>query len=139
MALADGIIEAPTPPPPVVEISRKAKLPLEALAVPLRPRYGIRQHTGQSARALLMIYDPEARPTIGPALLERLFDLTATEAFVAARLAEGMSITEIAQMRRCSRSTVRTHVKRIFQKTHTNRQGELVQLILTSPAISFGE
>src|SRR5690554_1053217 len=38
-----------------------------------------------------------------------------------------MSVAEVACERRCSAATVRTHVKHIFQKTHTNRQGEPVQ------------
>jgi DNA-binding CsgD family transcriptional regulator len=138
IALADSTLDAPLAPPQVVGVNRREKLPLEVLAVPLRPRYRLRQNTGQSARVMVMIYDPEFRPRIDPILLERLFDLTSTEAFVAARLAEGMSVAEVARERRCSTSTVRTHVKHIFQKTHTNRQGELVQLLLTSPAISFG-
>lgn len=138
IALADGASDGPIAPPQVVAVSRAEKLPLEVLAVPLRPRYQVRQTAGGNARALLLIYDPHTRPSIDPGLIERLFDLTHTEAFVAARLAEGCSITEIAEERRCSASTVRTHVKRIFAKTRTNRQGELVQLLLTSPAISFG-
>ena len=138
MALADGDIDAPMTPPQVVAIAREGKAPLEALAVPLRPRYELRQQTEEEARALLLLYDPQARPSIDAGLVEDLFDLTTTEAFVAARLAEGRSIAEIADIRRCSPATVRTHVKHIFHKTQTNRQGELVHLILTSPAISFG-
>ena len=137
IALADSAIETPIAPPAVVAISRPEELPLEVLAVPLRPRYQLRQKTDQKARALLLLYDPATRPRIDPVLIERLFGLTPTEADVAARLAEGMSIAEIADQRQCSASTVRTHVKRVLQKTRTNRQAELVQLILTSPAISF--
>ncbi len=139
MILAEGPVDGPIDPPRVVNIMRPGKLPLDVLAVPLRPRHHLRREVGQHARVMLLIYDPQERPLIDPELLERLFDLTTTEALVAAKLAQGDSITEIAEARRCSRGTVRTHVKRIFQKTHTNRQGELVQLILTSPAISFGE
>jgi len=137
--LADGHLDGPIAPPQVVTIRRSGKLPLDLLAVPLRPRYELRQRIGQRARALIMIYDPELRPNIDEVLIERLFGLTSTEAFVAARFAEGMSIAEVAKARRCSSATVRTHVKHIFQKTHTNRQAELVGLLLSSPAISFAE
>lgn len=138
MSLADSTVDGALAPPQVVTVPRASQLPLEVLAVPLRPRYNLRQRTGGHSRVLLLIYDPELRPTLDGGLLEKLFDLTSTEAFVAARLAEGHSIKEIAALRRCSSTTVRTHIKRIFVKTQTSRQAELVQLILTSPAISFG-
>lgn len=121
-------------PPQVVEIRRPEKLPLKALPVLLDSTHAAVQ---RSSRVMLLIYDPEARLSIDGTLLEYLFELTSSEAFIAARLAEGLSIQEIADLRNCSPSTVRTHVKRLFNKTHTNRQGELVQLILTSPALSI--
>lgn len=139
IALADGAFKSPHMPPQVVEISRPEKLPLSILAVPLRPRYRLRQSAGHGARVLLMVYDPEYRSRIDPSLIERLFELTPTEAVIAAQLADGRSIAEIARDRRCSASTVRSHLKSIFQKTGTNRQGELVQMLLTSPAVSFLE
>lgn len=137
--MADGIIGQPMAPPEVICLRRAGRTPLQVLAIPLSPRYRLRQRAGLKARVLLMLYDPEVQTTIMPELLERLFDFTFTEAVVAARLAEGTSIKEIAAERRCSVSTVRTHVKRIMQKTHTSRQGELVQLILTSPAVSLAQ
>lgn len=135
-ALADGGLDGPKLPPQVVRIRRPDKLALELLAAPLRPRYRMRQKSGQKARALLLIYDPTSHPRVDPTLLERLFELTRTEAIIAARLAEGRTIAEVSKERRCSAATVRSHVKQIFQKTRTNRQAELVQLLLTGPAVS---
>jgi DNA-binding CsgD family transcriptional regulator len=117
----------------LVSIARRRPLPLDVLAVPF-PGEGPESGAGP-ARVLLLIYDPAARLRIDDERVERLFRLTMTEAFVAARLAEGKSIADIAQMRRCSVSTVRTHVKRILQKTGAARQADLVRLILTSPTI----
>lgn len=134
---ADGHFLPGSGPVPVITIPRAGHLPLELLAVPLRPRYDIRTETNAHARVLVLIYDPERRPTIDHHLVEGLFDLTSSEAFIAARLAEGLSLKEIAAMRRCSLSTVRTHLKHIFMKTNTSRQGELVQIILTSPALCW--
>lgn len=134
-AIKESLISDEVDPtsPPIVEIRRSEKMPLKVIPMSLRAVQGV----GRSSRVMLLIYDPEANFTINAEYLERLFDLTSTETFVAARLAEGLSISEIAELRRCSTSTVRTHVKRLFQKTETSRQGELVQLILTSPAISL--
>lgn len=135
LAVADPDVAMPTPQ--VVGISRQPALPLDVLAVPLRPRRRPLSGDTYKPRVLLLIYDPAARPHIDALLVERLFGLTSTEALVAARLAEGLSSAQIAAERECSTATVRTHIKRILRKTHTNRQAELVQLILTSPAISF--
>jgi DNA-binding CsgD family transcriptional regulator len=85
-------------------------------------------------RVLLSVYHPDADHSIDHELLEQLYDFTPTEAQTAARLAEGYTIDEIADFRRCAKSTVRTHVKRILQKTGTHRQAELVRVILGSPA-----
>lgn len=133
---ADGQFHPTAGPIPLIRIPRVARRSLEVLAIPLRPRFVLRTDTDAHARVLLLIYDPERRPTLNHHLVEQLFDLTPAEAFIAARLAEGHSLQEIAALRRSSISTIRTHMKRIFMKTGTSRQGELVQLILTSPAIS---
>jgi DNA-binding CsgD family transcriptional regulator len=125
-------------PAELVHISRPEKLPLRILAAPLRSRSRLRDNTGHGTRVLLLIYDPEARPSIEPALLESLFKLTSSEAVIAARLAQGRSVAEIAAERRCSEDTVRTHLKALFRKTDTNRQAELVQLILSTQSVSSG-
>lgn len=86
------------------------------------------------SRVLLTVYLPDADHHIDDDLLERLYNFTPTEAQTAARLAEGYTIDEIADFRRCAKSTVRTHVKRVLKKTGTHRQVELVRVILSSPA-----
>ena len=118
--------------PPVVSIARRRPIPLEVLAMPFPTADA--EPTHAPPRVLLLIYDPDARLQVDAGLVERLFRLTTTEGFVAARLAEGKSIADIAGLRRCSESTVRTHVKRILQKTDASRQADLVRMILTSPA-----
>lgn len=123
---------------PLIRIPRAGQRALEVLATPLRPDLAIRTDSNSLATVLLLIYDPERRPTVQSELLEQLFDLTSSEAFVAARLAEGLSLKEIATLRNCSISTVRTHMKRVFLKTGATRQGELVQMVLGSPAMSLG-
>jgi DNA-binding CsgD family transcriptional regulator len=47
---------------------------------------------------------------------------------------QGRSLDEASEELHVSISTVRTHLKRIFSKTGTSRQGELVKLLLTSVA-----
>lgn len=58
-------------------------------------------------------------------LIRELFDLTAAEARVAAHLASGRSIDEIAGAHHVSVSTVRSQAKAILQKIGAHRQAEL--------------
>jgi DNA-binding CsgD family transcriptional regulator len=55
--------------------------------------------------------------------------LTEREAQIATLLAEGSSLPAIAGSLRLGLGTIRNHVKRIFGKTGTRRQGELVALL----------
>jgi DNA-binding CsgD family transcriptional regulator len=80
----------------------------------------------------LLIVDAGSSPPPDPALLGELFLLTPSESRVAAKLACGKSVEEVARENDASVETVRTHLKRILSKTGTRRQGELVSLILRS-------
>lgn len=66
--------------------------------------------------------------------LEALFQLTPMESRVAWAFAQGMRSEEIAQTFSISMTTVAFHKRNIFQKTQTNRQADLVALLLTLPA-----
>lgn len=57
--------------------------------------------------------------------------LTPCEARVAIRFAQGGSIPSVAHDLRVSVETIRTHLKRVYQKLGTTRQAELVHLLLT--------
>lgn len=57
--------------------------------------------------------------------------LTPCEARVAVRFAQGGSVRQVAHRLHVSVETVRTHLKRIYQKLGTTRQAELVHLLLT--------
>jgi DNA-binding CsgD family transcriptional regulator len=90
-----------------------------------------------SARAVLYIDDPESKRSPVVDGLKTTFGLTRAEAGLALRLAGGQSLSEAANELNVSLNTVRTHLKRIFSKTDTRRQGELVSLLLTrQPATS---
>lgn len=61
--------------------------------------------------------------------VRQLFDLTDTEAKFACALATGLSLAEAAQAQGVRISTARTHLARIFQKTETRQQSQLVSLL----------
>jgi DNA-binding CsgD family transcriptional regulator len=82
--------------------------------------------------ALVVVIDPgraEAGPL--PGAIRQALGLTEREAQVAALLAEGSSLRAIAERLHVGLGTVRNHVKSIFGKTDTRRQGELVALLRT--------
>lgn len=89
----------------------------------------------QSQRTALFVTDPELprRPS-EPALIQ-LFGLTPTEARIAADLAVGWSVEDCASTRGISRNTVHHHLRALFRKTDTTRQGELVARVLGSVGV----
>ncbi len=72
-----------------------------------------------------------AMNTIDAALLSRRYSLTPTEARVAIALTEGKQLAQIAKDFAIARTTIAFHMRNIFQKTGTNRQAELVTLLLS--------
>jgi DNA-binding CsgD family transcriptional regulator len=88
---------------------------------------------GQSPRAVVMVRDPEAHRLPCDAL-RQLFGLTPAEAGVAQALAHGDALEKIAVDLDISLHTVKTHLQKLFRKTGTRRQGELVALLHATPA-----
>ena len=58
------------------------------------------------------------------------FGLTPAEAQLAINLCGGMDLKEVAETMHITFNTARTHLKRIFSKTHVSRQAELIRLLL---------
>lgn len=83
---------------------------------------------------LVFVSDPDGAPRTAQSVLRDLFGLTTAEARVTGLLLRGRSVTEAADELGVSRNTLRTHLKRIFAKTGTHRQAELVRLCLRSVA-----
>lgn len=79
--------------------------------------------------ALVMLYDRDMSLEVNPEVLSKLYGLTRGEAALAASLVRGKSIDEAAEDLFISPHTARTHLKRIFMKTDTHRQTELVMRI----------
>jgi DNA-binding CsgD family transcriptional regulator len=84
----------------------------------------------QRPAAVAFLSDPEADLHPPLAALAEQYDLTSAELRVAERLIAGQGVTALAATLGISRNTANTHVKRIFQKTGTSRQSELVRLLL---------
>lgn len=81
----------------------------------------------------VQLVDAHARRSIAPRFLRQLHGFTATEAIVAAKLYEGMTLQDAALALSISVHTVKTHLKRIFEKCEVRSQVELVRLLEFGP------
>jgi len=85
---------------------------------------------------MLLFYHPTSAPTVDSGLLYAVFGLTPAECRIATLLAEGLSLKQIADAQGTQHETVRKQLRAIYQKTSTNRQPELVRLLLHLPQTS---
>lgn len=82
-----------------------------------------------AASVAVFIQDPvSAQPMPGEAIAQ-LYGLTGGELRVLMALSMGLSGMEVADMLGVSEPTVRTHLQRIFSKTHTSKQADLLGLL----------
>ena len=66
------------------------------------------------------------------AAFAELYGLTSTEARVLDHLARGRTPQDAADVLGVGLTTVKTHLQKLFAKTGTNRQTELLQLLARS-------
>jgi DNA-binding CsgD family transcriptional regulator len=85
---------------------------------------------GERAVAAVYVTDPGQFPKRPEAAMSRLYGLTQAEAKVAALIVGGNSGRQAADKLRLSYNTIKTHLKRIYAKTGTKGQGELIRLIV---------
>lgn len=100
-------------------------------------------HVAPVARAAGDIFSPgrvlavastlERRAPADGSVLEVLYDLTPAESRIAAALLGGMSVDAIAAAFGNSRETIRSHLKRVFAKTGSSGQADLVSRLALLP------
>jgi len=83
---------------------------------------------------MLFLYHPGSAQVIDSSLLTAAFGLSHAECRIATMLADGMHLKTIADTLGVQYDTVRKQLLSIYQKTSTNRQPELVRLLLHMPA-----
>ena len=71
-------------------------------------------------------------PRVDPRNLVEEYGLTPAEGDVAAALAQGRTVSEIAASTGREESTVRWHVKNLHSKLGVHRQADVVRLVLLS-------
>ena len=121
-ALAGAAPEAlPLRPRPVVLPDRDGMDPLLAEVAPVPRSHPL----GLGVAALIIVRQPSEDEERIAEAARALFGLTPAEARVSAGLALGRSVNGIAGDQQVAVGTVRTHVKRIFDKAGVNSQIEL--------------
>jgi DNA-binding CsgD family transcriptional regulator len=85
-------------------------------------------------RVALFVSDPDRTTTPPTEWLRHLHGFTEAESRLVLSLVNGASLTETADRLGITRNTARTHLQRALLKTDTNRQGELIRLVLSGPA-----
>lgn len=84
--------------------------------------------------SLVLIGDPELEYEPDANRLSSLFRVTEAQARVAALLMRGKTVEEVSSELSITQHTARNHLKRLFSRTETCKQAELVQLLMSSPA-----
>ena len=131
----DRLVAAATPASATVAVSgsmpirrSSGSLPLVVHVKPVRgphPDYGARH-----VAALVLLVEPGHRPRIDPGLIAATLGLTPGESQVAAWLAEGQSVADMARATGHTKDAIYWHLKQTYQKLHISRQADLVRLVL---------
>lgn len=120
--------DAASAPSPVVALNRKDGRALLAAVVGA----GQAGDAAGDAAAIVHVFDPDGdlEPLLVPVC--RLYGLSPTEGRLASLLARGRALADAAREMRVQEQTARSYLKQVFLKTGTNRQAELVWLMLKS-------
>ena len=89
----------------------------------------------QRIAALVLLVDPVERPQIDPASLATALGLTRAESQVAAALAAGHTVRDIAVSTYRTQASVRWHIKQMHAKLGISRQVDLVRMVLMTAGL----
>ncbi|RVU16570.1 helix-turn-helix transcriptional regulator [Methylobacterium oryzihabitans] len=115
-----------------VAIARPTGMAVAATVLPLAR--GRRPASPVHGAALVLIGSPEAQCRNGVAVVAGTHHLTPTESRLLSALVVGDGLGAAAEELAIAPTTARTHLQRIFLKTGTERQGELIRLVTTLAA-----
>ncbi|RVD41487.1 helix-turn-helix transcriptional regulator [Mesorhizobium sp. M4B.F.Ca.ET.215.01.1.1] len=108
-------------------ISAPGQPPAVAYVLPLTE--GTARAAFRPACAAVFVSTTTSASPLPEAVLTTLFDLTPAEARVLLRIGSGLSAPRSAVALGIGENTLKTHLNRIFAKTGTRRQADLVKLI----------
>lgn len=123
-----------SPSEDVLAVERPSgKRPFTIFVTPVSRRLFEREASG--VVAAVFVADPEMIDSTPVELLMRWYGLSEKEAVVARHLMHGETLAQAAQSLEITHNTARTHLQRIFNKTATHHQGELIRLLMSSRMI----
>ena len=88
--------------------------------------------------ALVLVPGAIGGPEVDAGVVAATLRFTRAESQVAALLARGMTVHEVAAATGRRASTVRSHVKHMFTKQGVTRQADLVRLVLSLAGVEDG-
>jgi DNA-binding CsgD family transcriptional regulator/PAS domain-containing protein len=100
-----------------------------AHVLPLTSGERRRAGAGYAATAALFVRKAALDVSSPPETIARLYKLTPTELRVLLAIVEVGGVPEVAEALGMGEATVKTHLHRLFAKTETTRQAELVKLV----------
>ena len=116
---------------PILRLHRNGS-DFAVMAAPLRPT--AHSVAGTNPLVAVFVSTPELTPLIDSERLMQQFNLTGAEAWLASSLLTGASLADVAEMRGRSVETLRTLLKRIFVKTETRSQAQVIGVLERSLA-----
>lgn len=133
LAAVAGAVTQSTEVPPARLLVRRASLkPSYVLMITPFP-LASEMVPGLAAPGIAVyVHDPAAPVHIDRPLLRSLYQVTESEAEVAALLAAGCSVDAISRELGITVGTARWYLKRLFAKTATRSQADLVRVLLTA-------
>ena len=109
---------------------------LEVLVRPLNDQGCDRRLTPNDSEpaAVILVCNTDVKLEVPAEILMDLYSLTPAEARIVSALVRGKRISEAAKDFHLSEQTLRGELRTVFQKTDTNRQAELVSVVLSGVA-----
>ena len=83
---------------------------------------------------VLFIFDPEGEVQPIAEIITQCYDLTAAETKIAIMLMQGFTLKETSVTLGITKETARKQLQSVFWKTNTNRQSELILLLIRGTA-----
>ena len=136
----DRLVAAALPASSAAPVSGSMPLRRSSMSPPLvvhvkpvatpQPDYG-----AEHVAALLLIVEPGRERRIDPNLVAGVLGLTPTEGRVAAWLAEGRTVREMAEATGHTKGAIYWHLKQIYQKLSISGQVDLTRMVLSVTAL----
>jgi DNA-binding CsgD family transcriptional regulator len=113
-------------------LARESGAPLSIQALLMRPAPA--DEKSPPGIVALFVLDPDVRGGLDEATIRHLYDLNDVEARVAALVTNGASLDAVAAALDLAPNVVRHHLQRVLEKTHTEKQSDLIRKLLHGPA-----